>query len=270
VGTNVKVLVFADGKLCGENKIYDRDFRELGNFNDRISSLIVFPKKLAHPQGVDLLIPKKSGWASAGKEVSFYPLPEPASSSEARYAAIGDYWNDKAVAIRLYGPVEVVLYKNVHFQDPSMKFPGMLGAKDYYILKDYQFDKVTSSLIVRTRATAQAPSPPAIQPVKPLQPTEKPIQPLKPIQPPITLITKIQGKWFSNIGVVYHIKQNGNNFTWLAKGGKEVGHGNISGSNLSATWQGPGGSGQATGTVKQMQGNQATRIEWNNGVVFKR
>jgi hypothetical protein len=66
-------------------------------------------------------------------------------------------------------------------------------------------------------------------------------------------------------------KKNGNTFTWLTKGGKEVGHGKIYGSNLSATWQGPGGgSGQATGKVTKMQGNKATRIEWSNGVVFKR
>lgn len=63
------------------------------------------------------------------------------------------------------------------------------------------------------------------------------------------------------LSLVYSITRKENDFTWATKGGKEVGHGKISGKNLTVQWQGPGGSGQAAGKIALMNKARATRIE---------
>lgn len=87
---------------------------------------------------------------------------------------------------------------------------------------------------------------------------------------------KIGGAWNSNIGLSYHIGQDGHHFTWEAiKNGNptgQIGKGNIEGETVFASWKGgPQGPGEAKGTIVHVnEDGVATRIEWGNGVVFTR
>jgi len=82
----------------------------------------------------------------------------------------------------------------------------------------------------------------------------------------------LEGIWNSSIGFQYHIKQNGNTFTWnVTTPISEQGAGTISGNNINASWSGANGSGSASGKITgNDSSNRAKRIEWNNGVVFSR
>lgn len=87
---------------------------------------------------------------------------------------------------------------------------------------------------------------------------------------------KIGGMWDSNIGLSYNIGQDGPHFTWeTLKNGNptgQVGKGNIKGEMLVASWKGgPQGPGEAKGRIAHVnEDGVATRIEWDNGVVFIR
>ena len=87
---------------------------------------------------------------------------------------------------------------------------------------------------------------------------------------------KIGGEWGSNIGLSYIIGQDGHHFTWEAiKNGNptgQVGKGNMEGEVLFASWKGgPQGPGEAKGRIVHVnEDGVATRIEWDNGVVFHR
>jgi hypothetical protein len=77
----------------------------------------------------------------------------------------------------------------------------------------------------------------------------------------------ISGQWNSNIGVVYEIQQNGNQFTWSAAGLNQSGTGTISAS--AVTFIGPGWTIKGTIAEKDSSGNP-TRIEGENGVILVR
>ena len=84
-------------------------------------------------------------------------------------------------------------------------------------------------------------------------------------------VRDISGKWSSNIGVDYEITQSGNQFTWFAAKINQKGSGTLSQSGISASWTDPGGSGSAKGNITEVDSSgAATRIEWDNGVVFFR
>lgn len=110
---------------------------------------------------------------------------------------------------------------------------------------------------------------------KPVTPTHIPTSRVevqtKSIPPQLPAIPDVSGLWESNIGSVYQISQNGSNFEWIVKNKNEVGNGTIKGVNLSAQWRGRQGGGAAQGkiTVVNSEG-KATKIQWNNGVVFHR
>lgn len=99
------------------------------------------------------------------------------------------------------------------------------------------------------------------------EPQEQP-HPEGPIQ--------IAGAWDSNIGMTYHIGQDGPHFTWeTSKNGNptgQVGNGNIEGEMIYASWKGgPQGPGESKGRIVHVnKDGVATRIEWENGVVFFR
>jgi hypothetical protein len=87
---------------------------------------------------------------------------------------------------------------------------------------------------------------------------------------------KISGAWESNIGLVYHIGQDGPHFSWeTVKNGNptgQVGKGSIEGEMIFASWKGgPQGPGETKGRIVHVnEDGVATRIEWDNGVVFFR
>jgi len=85
-------------------------------------------------------------------------------------------------------------------------------------------------------------------------------------------VLSIEGIWDSSIGFQYKITQSRNNFTWnVMKPIREEGRGTISGNNINASWSGNNGSGSTNGRIIGVDSqNRASRIEWNNGVVFFR
>lgn len=84
-------------------------------------------------------------------------------------------------------------------------------------------------------------------------------------------IRDISGKWSSNIGIDYEITQSGSQFTWFASKINQKGTGTLTESGISASWTDPGGSGSAKGNITEVDSSGvATRIEWDNGVVFFR
>ncbi len=82
---------------------------------------------------------------------------------------------------------------------------------------------------------------------------------------------RLDGRWSSSIRVEYDISQTGERFAWTAPQLSEQGAGTLSGEEVSARWRGSGGAGSAKGRVTEVDATgQATRIEWDNGVVFFR
>lgn len=87
---------------------------------------------------------------------------------------------------------------------------------------------------------------------------------------------QISGVWDSNLGLTYHIAQDGPHFTWeTVKNGNptgQIGKGSLEGETIIASWKGgPQGPGEAQGTIVHVNPDGvATRIEWKNGVVFFR
>jgi hypothetical protein len=84
-------------------------------------------------------------------------------------------------------------------------------------------------------------------------------------------IPNVSGQWKSNIGVVYDMTQNGDNFEWTVKTKNEIGNGFIKGRNISASWKSPIGSGASNGKITTVDSaGKATKIQWYNGVRFYR
>ncbi len=81
----------------------------------------------------------------------------------------------------------------------------------------------------------------------------------------------IGGAWKSSIGLAYEIRQRGEQFGWTVANSDEKGRGICQGMAVSATWSSSSGSGSARGNITGVDsGGKATRIEWDNGVVFFR
>jgi hypothetical protein len=82
---------------------------------------------------------------------------------------------------------------------------------------------------------------------------------------------QLSGTWESSIRIKYEIAQRGESFTWTAGQLNQKASGTISGKEVSAQWRGEGRPGAAKGRITQMdKDGRATRIEWDNGVVFFR
>jgi hypothetical protein len=89
--------------------------------------------------------------------------------------------------------------------------------------------------------------------------------------PQQTAIPDISGKWKNDLGIVYEIKQDGEQFVWKTLKGLESGVGKIAGTTVSATWTGALGSGSVKGQllIDGSTGKVAS-IKWDNGVTFSR
>ncbi len=82
---------------------------------------------------------------------------------------------------------------------------------------------------------------------------------------------QLSGTWESSIRIKYEIIHRGESFTWTASQLKQQASGRVSGKEVSAKWRGEGRPGAAKGRITQMdKDGRATRIEWDNGVVFFR
>jgi hypothetical protein len=81
----------------------------------------------------------------------------------------------------------------------------------------------------------------------------------------------ISGRWNSNIGLVYEISQQGGDFRWSVASLGQSATGTLSGASIAASWSDKNGKGSGRGTVTAKDAaGRATRIEWENGVVFTR
>ncbi|MDQ5986696.1 MAG: hypothetical protein CSYNP_02427 [Syntrophus sp. SKADARSKE-3] len=81
----------------------------------------------------------------------------------------------------------------------------------------------------------------------------------------------LEGTWDSNIGLVYAITQNDNQFSWYVEKTRESGTGTITGTAIQASWSGSVSRGSATGSISRTDAaGMPTEIKWNNGVVFNR
>jgi hypothetical protein len=80
----------------------------------------------------------------------------------------------------------------------------------------------------------------------------------------------ISGTWQSSIGLVYEITQTGDAFTWRVASINQRAEGTIEGNAVKASWRGLLRRDSATGKVILDASGRAVRIEWSNGVVFRR
>ena len=81
----------------------------------------------------------------------------------------------------------------------------------------------------------------------------------------------LAGDWKGFQGMTFTFTQNGSQFAWSVKATGEKAQGSINGDTLLVAWTNAQGSGTAKGkiTTKDASG-RATRIDWDNGVVFSR
>jgi len=87
----------------------------------------------------------------------------------------------------------------------------------------------------------------------------------------LTTATSISGQWKSSVGLIYSITQEQNYFQWTVMNSSETGSGTVNGSDVSASWQGPLGSGSSQGKIVEVDaGGKAAKISWENGVQFHR
>ncbi len=265
------------------------------DLNDKVTSLIVFPKELKQPLGV-MLYDNHSTWINT----RFFPLAERLDQAEAKYTHL-DGMNDDANELKIFpdtsdspafGKVNATSYENPNFGGRSVTLPGADGAMPsgaVFKMGDYQFNDTASSLIVRwiglpplqvqavtigppsTSGRVSAPSVPDTgrTPAPPGSETQKtPSDKKLPIPlPSAVAATGISGKWNSNIGAVYEMQQSGNQFTWSAPTLNQSGTGTISQDDI--TLSGPGWTVKGKITEKDASGNP-TRIVGENGVVLFR
>ena len=87
-----------------------------------------------------------------------------------------------------------------------------------------------------------------------------------------SVLPDISGTWRSNVGLTYEMRQSAGRFTWTVDRTDETAEGTLDGKALSVSWTGPGGGkNSATGKITATDAKgRATRIEWDNGVVFLR
>jgi len=163
VGAKVGVMFFT-----GVN------FRDAGNatlqsiyqlppaYNDKISSLIVFPKEWLAPMGVEMVgIKSKSGqpanvnWTEV--VCRFFPAPEKMSYQIAPHPDIGYELYGITQEARIFPGTEtspvckqisVKLFEHANFGGRSITLPGPGSSLFIFPLRDYQFMNITSSLQV--------------------------------------------------------------------------------------------------------------------------
>jgi hypothetical protein len=171
VGGNVKVIVFKHVDFKGHFETIETSSKQLSknywskgggypsaseNINDKISSMIIFPRHREHPAGV-VMYNETSGFTEYRRQ--YFPLPELKTEDRAKFPDLTDYINDKSDRLILRGNVAATVYEHNDFKGASLKFPGagpstekIFGKeqdKSKYWLKTYQFKDKISSLIVQ-------------------------------------------------------------------------------------------------------------------------
>jgi hypothetical protein len=91
--------------------------------------------------------------------------------------------------------------------------------------------------------------------------------------PPAVGPADISGSWDSNIALVYQITQQGERFDWIVVGhGDHKGMGRIDHGTPRVRWIDPDASraGDIEGQMMLDADGKVGKIQWSNGVVFKR
>jgi hypothetical protein len=146
IGENVKVLVFTNPAFRGAVRMYDYTIAEKMPDDDHISSIIVCPKEIS-PQGV-LFIQKriseiktsaKRPWHYITGKGVFFPMPESARESEAKFPLVAPDW-DKVRYVYVAPGVEATLFSNPNFSGKSLSLPcADCGPQTVYDLQSFGF-----------------------------------------------------------------------------------------------------------------------------------
>ncbi len=255
VGSDVEAVFFDDSNFGGDNYgFYKGNLKDVGIGNDCFSSLIIVPKG-QHIFGISLGKYGPNTLLGGGKAdpKQFFPIPQYKGDTVAKYPGVNGDINDKGTFVQMFGDMEVILYEHANFGGASLTLPGADKSMKSFYLSTYGFDGRISSVVVKVGGSSPAPPPTP-------SPTPTPGSSGAP---------EIAGPWNGSNGLTYYIIQNNNTFTWEATNG-EVGNGTINGTNINASWKGGFASGSGSGTIILNAQGMATRINWNNGVVFTR
>lgn len=137
VGKNVSVFLFEHVAYCGRHLRLDESAPDLHkfNFNDKASSIIVFPKSMGNPVGV-WLIGNNREFSYIHDEVGDVNICS-CKSGATHHPKV--HYNDNATKIIIprinpqsppWGYIEVILYEHDHYKGRSVKFrAGPEGAE---------------------------------------------------------------------------------------------------------------------------------------------
>jgi hypothetical protein len=158
VGANVGVMYFLESGFSGLGNGTIQSLNTLPpQYNDKIRSLIIFPKEWGAPIGV--LITGKYNYSAttSGLITKFFPAPEKMTDRIAYYPDIGIFndntprahvWPDK-MNHPVHNQVFVKLCEHLNFGGKCITIPGPGGSPGHiFQLYDYQFSDKTSSLQV--------------------------------------------------------------------------------------------------------------------------
>ena len=179
VGEKVGVRVFQHRRYFADESdgkdAYKASVPSLGTntlpLNDKISSLIIFPKAAGGAFGVQL----NDETALTVGNIAFFPLPEWEASPEEGYPFLGEFNLDKnANGVYAYpyesrNRIELILYAERNFQGRTLTLPGATGWDGMKAnnLGNFDFSDTAASLRVRWKGAPLALGPPALAPLRP-------------------------------------------------------------------------------------------------------
>ena len=178
VGQNVGVRVFQHRRyFANEDDGWDRFFASVPSLgtntqplDDKISSLIIFPKAAGDAFGVCLL---DQGKYSHGN-LTVVPLPELEAATEQAYPFLGEFNLDKNLNVvwplganPWWNRIELVLYAERNFVGLMLTLPEADGWRPEYNLGWASFSDSAASLRVRWKGAPAALGPPAPSAVQP-------------------------------------------------------------------------------------------------------
>ena len=126
VGSDLNVALFQHANYAGPSTVYTVSGRMNSYWNDKVSSLVIFPKAYTQPLGAVLSDSGFNTITGYERRMQFFPIPEPLKYHEANYPVLGDYINDRAQHVKIHGPnVQVTLYEDAHFEGyPRITLPS--------------------------------------------------------------------------------------------------------------------------------------------------
>jgi hypothetical protein len=244
----------------------------------KINSFIIYPKAAYGPIGVRLWHesqPTFSVGAQAADTETFFPLPEMEANNEYVESFLGDQHLDKRSSALCPSPggfgkfLQIVLYDQRDYGGNMMVLPGANGWEGSFNdvrnpscegvnFGQFGWTDRVASLKVRWIGPKLGLGPPPPPPVH-----------ISVQAAPTTI--DISGRWQSNIGLIYDISQSDTKFKWVVIKATEQGAGDIDGKNIKAFWTDGRSTFSGQGKIVAVDAqNKATRIEWDNGVVFFR